>query len=234
MMSSAKSQTGLHFNITEGRPLITTCSSGMLNEKGYFLGKKEFHEAVELKKVILSEVQKELEAQIKRFTDITGKLPRVAEMFGETLNKFKIEWTRVPIEPDIKTCTWLGDDQKLFFSSVIDNAIQAKEIFKRHNLKFADPFIGLKTMGSNLTLERVKNQIQEEFGKKRDHSKIICELMVHPGYKARENEGGCGEGPDLFARSAEREHELNFLKSAKFQNFLKETNITLSSYKYNI
>ena len=62
-----------------------------------------------------------------------------------------------------------------------------------------------------------------------DSSDHIVELMVHPGYRTG-NCGGCGEGPDSFAQSDEREHEMNVLKD-KMRDFYAENNIKLTSFR---
>ena len=47
------------------------------------------------------------------------------------------------------------------------------------------------------------------------------ELMAHPGFACPDLEnGGCGTGPDEFARSEERCHEMKVLNSEDFQDFL--------------
>ena len=61
--------------------------------------------------------------------------------------------------------------------------------------------------------------------------KTVCELMVHPGYKSIMGCGGCGEGPDLFACSSDREHELTTLKSSDLKQFLKSNKISVCSFK---
>ena len=61
-------------------------------------------------------------------------------------------------------------------------------------------------------------------------SDIIAELMVHPGYRTG-NSGGCGDGPDDFAQSIEREHEMKILQDPRMKDFYKEQNIKLISFK---
>ena len=58
-----------------------------------------------------------------------------------------------------------------------------------------------------------------------------CELMVHPGYRSIMGCGGCGEGPDLFACSEDREHELVTLKSPRLKEYLTTNSIRLCSFK---
>ncbi|XP_045173413.2 carbohydrate deacetylase-like [Mercenaria mercenaria] len=59
---------------------------------------------------------------------------------------------------------------------------------------------------------------------------IVCELMVHPGNRTR-NSGGCGNGPDEFSQSAEREHEMRTLMSQEMLDFYKDNNISLVSFQ---
>ena len=59
---------------------------------------------------------------------------------------------------------------------------------------------------------------------------LTCELMVHPGYRCQ-HLGGCGDpsGPDDFACSDEREHELCILNSEKLKAFYIKHNFKLYS-----
>ena len=63
-----------------------------------------------------------------------------------------------------------------------------------------------------------------------DSSGHIVELMVHPGYRTG-NCGGCGEGPDSFAQSDERDHEMNELKDKRMRDFYAENNIKLTYFR---
>ena len=56
------------------------------------------------------------------------------------------------------------------------------------------------------------------------------ELMVHPGYPSlREEAGGCGEGPDEFSMSSDRQHELDVMCSHSIKSFYKEAKLKLIS-----
>ena len=59
----------------------------------------------------------------------------------------------------------------------------------------------------------------------------ICELMVHPGYRSIMGYGGCGQGPDEFACSADREHELRVLKDPALTNYLVKKGVKITSFK---
>lgn len=55
---------------------------------------------------------------------------------------------------------------------------------------------------------------------------VVVELMVHPGKRTGES-GGCGNGPDEFARSPYREHEMAILKCCEMLEFYRRNNIHL-------
>lgn len=87
-----------------------------------------------------------------------------------------------------------------------------------------------------MTFNRIKQVLDLVYNEKSEqgitaHHKTTCELMVHPGYKSISGCGGCGEGPDLFACSAEREHELFILKGSDLKDYLRTNNIQLQSFK---
>ena len=83
-------------------------------------------------------------------------------------------------------------------------------------------------MGKDMTVSRLKQAIENVFA---ENSETVCELMVHPGYKSILGCGGCGEGPDLFACSDDREHELNTLKSPTLKEYLKSKNVRVCSFQ---
>lgn len=88
-----------------------------------------------------------------------------------------------------------------------------------------------------MTIPRLKKAIENAFIQPQPHDivrkgfKTVCELMVHPGYKSIMGCGGCGEGPDLFACSSDREHELTTLESSDLKEFLKSNNISVCSFR---
>ena len=62
-----------------------------------------------------------------------------------------------------------------------------------------------------------------------DKSSVSCELMTHPGYRTQE-QGGCGEGPDSFSQSPDREVEMAVLKSAEMREFYVQEDVTLRRF----
>ncbi len=60
---------------------------------------------------------------------------------------------------------------------------------------------------------------------------VTAELMVHPGYPSHPLEGGCGEGPDDFSQSADRQHELSMLTGPSLQALYREKRVQLCAFK---
>ena len=88
-------------------------------------------------------------------------------------------------------------------------------------------------MGSNMTAQRLQTGIRRAFeslAKSADSGQpITCELMTHPGYACK-GPGGCGDGPDNFSESPDREYEKSILESEEMRSFYKASGITLTSY----
>ena len=93
-----------------------------------------------------------------------------------------------------------------------------------------------------MTLDRLLQALDNVFNPKHQYGStldsitetnfVVCELMVHPGYKGIIGYGGCGEGADWFACSDDREHELRILKSPLLKEYLRTNNIKVCSFKH--
>lgn len=84
-------------------------------------------------------------------------------------------------------------------------------------------YLGLTTMGQNMSTPSLHRALSHGLAagpsatisssvQGSNQPVVTAELMVHPGYPSHPEEGGCGEGPDDFSQSADRQHELNVLK----------------------
>lgn len=82
-------------------------------------------------------------------------------------------------------------------------------------------------MGKNMTVERVIQAIEKTRDGQSQHGPSFCELMVHPGYSCINGVGGCGDGPDDFACSPEREHEASVLRDSQFKQLFYQKGICL-------
>ena len=168
----------------------------------------------------------------------------ICEVFAQTLKKFNIGFTRLPIE---ELNDKIKGERRLFYQSVISDCYESAKTFDSLNLKYiekivlkficlrtfsiifrtANGFVGLTTMGTMMSFESLKNAIKKAFLKSE-----IVELMVHPGYPNINSIGGCDniDGPDEFSKSTDRLHELNELRSDKLFDFYTENNIKLISF----
>ncbi|XP_067119110.1 carbohydrate deacetylase-like [Centruroides vittatus] len=229
---------GLHFNISEGCPLSPVSSiPSLLDKENHFLGKFSFHQASIKGEIINEEVERELTAQVNHFkllmdrppTHVDGHqhvhvFPGVRDAFAKVLRNENITWTRMPIDNQLEKCDWINAERKKFYNDVVIMAKESSKIFKTNNINFTERFIGMCCMGKDMTLQRLKSAILDYKRGEECHS---CEIMVHPGYAALPGIGGCGTGPDDFALSPEREHEMNILCSQNWKDLIKDINAEL-------
>ena len=108
---------GLHFNLTEGTPVMPDNFS-LVDRDGNFLGKSGFwSKHLSLDQV---EVKRELLAQIELFTTLTGVRPayidghqhvqcsrNVLPVLVEVMKNFNIPRLRVPLEPNWSATDWI-------------------------------------------------------------------------------------------------------------------------------
>ena len=94
---------------------------------------------------------------------------------------------------------------------------------------FPERFNGIALMGKDMSVERIMEAIDQTGFFQQDDSDTFCELMVHPGYSCTSSTAGCGDGPDKFACSPEREHEARVLQQPQLKILLQERRVTLIS-----
>ena len=94
--------------------------------------------------------------------------------------------------------------------------------------RFSDAFVGMVTMGKNMSVQALIQIISKAFSEG-SHVRS-CELMTHPGYRCPPTEGGCGDGPDDFAQSEDREHEMRVLDHHSLKQFYEQNHITKVAY----
>lgn len=102
-------------------------------------------------------------------------------------------------------------------------------------------YLGLTTMGQNMSIPNLRRALSHavasvssgaSIGEPRsDQPVVTAELMVHPGYPSQPQIGGCGEGPDDFSQSADRQHELSVLKDPALQDLYSQERVQLCAFK---
>ncbi|XP_034646900.1 carbohydrate deacetylase [Trachemys scripta elegans] len=252
---------GLHANLSEGSPVCTALkkNSSLLNKDGFFHGKMGFRTVLAKGLLKMSEVKQELTAQVDLFRELTGHvphhmdghqhvhvLPEVRHVFAQVLEEYGIKYTRVPIELGLHSCAWIEPPLMDFYLGVEKDSLDTVDVFTRHGIRWADIYIGLSTMGKNMSVSNIQsaidtavaafatkeNSLTTQFSPQRQQGRTVTiELMVHPGYPTIPPVGGCGEGPDDFSQSWERLHELQTLMNPELQSYYKTRNIQLCAFK---
>ncbi|TRY93594.1 hypothetical protein DNTS_005191 [Danionella cerebrum] len=252
---------GLHANLSEGLPVSQELKgSTLLNKDGFFHGKMGFREVLQSGQLQMSEVEAELRAQVNLFNELTGHMPRhmdghqhvhvlpeVREVFGQVLSDFGISYTRVPIEPGLKFCTYLPSHLREFNTQVERDAVESIEVFHRYGIRWPDVYLGLSTMGRNMSPSSLKRALSFTLEASASppgsietdsidaitdsYQPITAELMVHPGYPSQAHKGGCGGGPDEFSQSSDRLHELNTLSEPALLTFYRHQGIHLCAFE---
>lgn len=220
----------------------------LTDDNGHFLDLSSLKKALSQGKVDMEEVRCELQSQIDRFQSLMDRkpehidghqhahlLPGICEVFASVLCENGVRSTRCPYE-DLEPghiYSWTADvikDLDTMFKELVKQAMLAKPILKENDIWVSDRFVGLQTMGTDMTIERLQRQLANAF-KCNGSDVISCELMVHPGYKSGDV-GGCGIGVDDFARSEHREHEMNVLQSKEMKDFYRTQGIEVVSFKH--
>ncbi|XP_077572169.1 carbohydrate deacetylase-like [Stigmatopora nigra] len=243
---------GLHANLSEGMPVSQNLqqTSTLVNEHGFFHGKMGFRQALGRQQLSMEEVDLELRNQIRRFRDLTGHLPHhmdghqhvhilpeVREVFAQVLSDHRIPYTRVPVEPGLHSCPWLPVHLQRFYTQVEKDAQDSIPVFRRYGIRWPDVYLGLTTVGQNMSVPNLKRAFSHALSmSNRDNSSseesvVTAELMVHPGYPSHPQIGGCGEGPDDFSQSEDRQHELNVLTDLSLLALYHQERVQLCAFK---
>ncbi|XP_015244377.1 PREDICTED: carbohydrate deacetylase [Cyprinodon variegatus] len=248
---------GLHANLSEGSPVCQNLQqvSTLINPRGFFHGKMGFRQALERGQLSMKQVELELRAQVQRFVELTGHLPYhmdghqhvhvlpdVREVVAQVLSDLRIPFTRVPVEPGLHSCPWLPAHLQTFYTQVEKDALDSVPIFRRYGIRWPDVYLGLSTMGQNMSVSTLQRALKEALaaGTTEPSSRgasglrqpvVTAELMVHPGFSSHPEEGGCGEGPDNFSQSSEREHELNVLRSPAVLELYHQERVQLCGFR---
>jgi len=249
MANFHKIPVGLHFNITEGTPVSdrAAVSSLLSGDNDSFLGKFGLREAIKCQSVKPDEIRTEIQSQIDRFRALTGSVPdyvdghqhihvvpEVSAVFASVLASNGVSETRLPVDLGVDHCQYFTADERAFKQGIVQQCELARVHFSSHSLRCADCFTGIATMGERMSAKALQEEILRAVNSVCTgdtlQDSVTCELMVHPGYRCQSAErGGCGNGSDGFAMSADREHEMNVLCSQEMAEFYRDNNVKLVS-----
>lgn len=248
---------GLHANLSEGTPVCQSLeqASTLTNQHGLFHGKMGFRQELERGQLSMKQVELELRAQVRLFKELTGHLPYhmdghqhvhvlpgVREVFAQVLSDLRIPFTRVPVEIGLHSCQWLPAHLQKFYRQVEKDALDSIPVFTRYGIRWPDVYLGLSTMGQNMSVPNLQRALSHALAagfsgttsssaSGSNQPIVTAELMVHPGYPSHPLEGGCGEGPDDFSQSADRQHELSMLQDPSLQALYSQKRVQLCAFK---
>lgn len=221
---------GLHFNVTEGTPISSPVHiPTLVDREGFFLGKQGFWEACMDSKVNPDHVAIEAEAQLRRFVELNGctptffnghnhvhVIPSIAECLARVFAEHAVTSTRIPVE--------LFDEEKLspFLQRVHQFGLLSQGVYRSYKFRVTEAFIGLTVMGNSFSAQNIVALLQRA----RDWGHSSCEVMTHPGYRCLPDNGGCGQGPDEFSLSSERDGERETLCSPALHAALQQLHIS--------
>ncbi|CAL8263229.1 unnamed protein product [Boreogadus saida] len=242
---------GLHANLSEGVPVCAALrgSASLLDGRGLLRGKAGFREALRAGLLLMEEVELELRSQVLLFAELLGHLPGhmdghqhvhvlpgVREVFARVLADFGVLYTRVPVERGWRSCPWLPPHLHLFYAQVEQDSLEAAPVFSRHGIRWPDVYLGLTTMGQNMSISNVRRALRLALEPPPCSPcpaprVLTAELMAHPGYPSRPAEGGCGAGPDEFSRSADRRREMETLSDPALLELYAQEGVQLCAFK---
>ncbi|GFO19887.1 carbohydrate deacetylase [Plakobranchus ocellatus] len=237
---------GLHLNLTEGTP-VGQDEYKTLTSSGIFRGRQGMRDSLTKGEIQISEIENEIDSQIKRFIELVGEKPAyvdghqhihlhpvVSPIFAAALKNHGVSVTRMPVEVNLKAKTWLGKEAFDLLSMFVEEARSSAGVLQKYNIRTSECFTGLSTMGANMTAERLQSLILEAFKTVEENlsvETVTCELMTHPGYPTPKEYGGFSWGTDDFGHSDDRIHEIKVLSSDTMINFYKAHKIVLVSHR---
>lgn len=245
---------GVHINVTEGVPvcdptevpsLVCDAADGSTGPTKVMRGKFGFREAVASGEITSDDLMREMRAQLAWFTRVVGApplhvdghmhihvIPRVAEVFAQCCAEAGAKCTRLPQE-GLDEFTWLSKPRVEFYGEISSQCESARDTFAAAGLWFPTMWIGYGVMGEDMSHDRLKACLAALPAPPAGEEDVprCVEVMAHPGWKSSEA-GGCGEGPDEFALSDDRGHEVKMLSDPDFVAWLgAHESLKLASYQ---
>jgi predicted glycoside hydrolase/deacetylase ChbG (UPF0249 family) len=233
---------GLHVNLTEGSPCAEHASIRSLlrpPDFKFFRGKFGLRESVSRGEIALSDVSVEVAAQLARFRALhpagsnppyidghqhVHVLPLIVLALCPLISAHNIQVVRIPALCEAEDLSELAPVRRSFYDSINADCEAARIAFAAAGAASTDEFIGYGARGGSQGTERVLGALSRlcsaasDLSSRRAH---VVEWMTHPGFRTlpppRPTDtggAGCGEGPDDFSQSAEREEELAVLCDA--------------------
>ncbi len=229
----ARLPLGLHLDLTETPACAQRARiSTLLDADGRKLGKHGLREALALGRVDLTHVERETRAQLAHFrfltraraTHVDGHQhihvePALAPTLAAVFASEGVRTTRISEQRALRTGSHGTPDPaaRRFYRAVSAASRRARATYLRHGIRSSSEFLGLDTMGFEMSDRVLRARV------KRLRGKGSIELMCHPGY--------AGTGWDEFNQSPARESELRVLGGRPFDGFFGEGWLKLTSFE---
>ncbi len=224
---------GLHFNITEGRPIADASHvRSLLDERGEFLGASTaLAKRAILGRLRIEEVVVELRAQIEkalsagiRLTHVDSHkhshaLPAICEAIAGTIDEYGINAMRLPRESwrfDLNAGSFKSIGQSLGALALSQLCRAGEAKLRRADVKTTQAFFGITRTGF-----WNKQWLMDLIGRLPD---CMSELMCHPGYDDDE----LGDVKTRLRQS--RANELRLLTDPDVVAKLKEQGVGLINF----
>lgn len=207
---------GIHINLTEGEPVYknklhenSLVSFDYISNSYKMHGKFEFRQRVLDNQIREQDIKNEIIHQILKFIEFYGNIPthidghqhihvipKIALIIAPLIsNYFGIYQTRIPKEEfKFLKQNYEYDNSLRFYTQVISESKISMEIYSQYNINFPNFFIGMSTMGINMTEDHLqenfsfiknkiieKNEIENQIEQKLFKKEYFIELMCHPG-----------------------------------------------------
>ena len=226
---------------SEGMNHLTTGAED--NHQRYFLGKMGLRKVIEGIKSdaqslerVMNAIQDEIKAQIYQFKYLMGSLPdaidghmhiqavpEIATAMATVIRKVygeegKKVYVRIPCDLSFREIGIVPEDRRLFYEEILGKCEVVRDIFEGGgSVICVDGFVGLATMGRDLTAERFEKSLLDGCDFVMNNcvnskgNSLVLEVMCHVGYPSPVPYPLPVEYPlDEFDLSNERLHELNF------------------------
>ena len=215
--------TGLHLNLTEGRPIGTGYRT-LTGPDGAFWGKEGARERLKQGRLDPEEIRREALAQLDRMRDLglavshvdghhhVHVYPGVMPVLAGLLRERGVRWIRLPAE--IVGGAGIPADRLAALAEYAALTPQARRFALEAGLGTTQGFLGLTLMGQLSVAALLRALALSPEG--------VTELMVHPGYADPGTGGFSG---------AEREAELAVITDPALREGVARLGIALVSYK---
>jgi len=174
--TKARCKYGLHFNITEGKPLLRPgLVSTLIDDSGNFLGWTKLIKADLKGKINSRDIEAELEAQLKAFLAADKKItffnshhhihlwPRFAKIIKPVIEEFNIKYVRCP-----KKICWGGLPRAHRIKAFVIQSIG--KLKKYHKRSLSTWMVDLDWAGTDdVARGKIFNNLPDD-----------CELICHP------------------------------------------------------